>query len=110
SSASPTNSTALSGTADVIKVHSTVYMKLDEIFYNDLRLRRRLFSQVGGKYIEVTPNSELANYAQLCDAPTLASDFDKEVTGLVKDGTATINGQATDAFKQPTQAGGGIVY
>ena len=38
------------------------------------------------------------------------SGFDKEITGFVKDGTATVNGQAVEAFKQPTHAGSGTVY
>ena len=85
-------------------------MKLDQSFFKNLSLPSSLFSEVTGKYIKVTSKSELANFAQLCDASTLASSFDKEVTGFVKDGTATINGQATEAFKQPTHAGSGIVY
>jgi hypothetical protein len=109
SSASSTG-TALSGTADLIEVDSTVYMKLDESFFKNLSLPSSLFSEVTGKYIKVTSKSELASFAQLCDASTLASSFDKEVTGFVKDGTATIDGQATEAFKQPTHAGSGIVY
>jgi hypothetical protein len=109
SSASSTG-TALSGTADLIEVASTVYMKLDESFFKNLSLPSSLFSEVTGKYIKVTSKSELASFAQLCDASTLASSFDKEVTGFVKDGTATIDGQATEAFKQPTHAGSGIVY
>jgi hypothetical protein len=103
--------TALTGTADLVEVNSTVYMKLDESIFKNLSLPSSLFkSDVIGKYIEVTSRSELANFAQLCDASTLASGFDKEVTGFVKDGTATIKGQATEAFKQSTHAGSGIVY
>jgi hypothetical protein len=109
SSASSTG-TALSGTADLVEVDSTVYMKLDESFFKNLSLPSSLFSEVTGKYIKVTAKSELANFAQLCDPSSLASGFDKEVTGFVKDGTATIDGQATEAFKQPTHAGSGIVY
>ncbi|MGD0699650.1 MAG: hypothetical protein ABSA02_07200 [Trebonia sp.] len=102
--------TAVSGTAELIEVSSTVYMKLDESFFKNLSLPSSVFSQVSGKYIEVTSKSDLANFAQLCDPSTLASGFDKEVTGFVKNGTATINGQPTEAFKQPTHAGSGIVY
>jgi hypothetical protein len=103
-------STGVSGTADLIEVSSTVYMKLDESFFKNLSLPSTAFSQVSGKYIEVTSKSDLANFAQLCDPSTLASGFDKEVTGFVKDGTATINGQPTESFKQPSHAGSGIVY
>jgi hypothetical protein len=103
--------TALTGTADLVEVNSTVYMKLNESIFKNLSLPSSLFrSDVTGKYIEVTAKSELANFAQLCDASTLASGFDKEVTGFVKDGTATINGQATEAFEQPAHAGSDIVY
>lgn len=102
--------TAVTGSADLIEVSSTVYMKLDQSFFKNLNLPASVFDQVTGKYIEVTSKSELANFAQLCDPSNLASGFDKEVTGFVKDGTATINGQATEAFKQPSHAGSGIVY
>jgi hypothetical protein len=101
---------AVSGTADLIEVNRTVYLKLGESFFKNLSLPSSVFSAVTGKYIEVAAKSELANFAQLCDPATLASGFNKEVTGFVKDGTATINGQATEAFKQPTHAGSGIVY
>jgi hypothetical protein len=110
SAASSSSSTAVSGTADLIEVSSTVYMKLDASFFKNLDLPSAVFSEVNGKYIEVTSKSELANFAQLCDPSNLASGFDKEVTGFVKDGTATINGQPAEAFKQPTHSGSGIVY
>lgn len=102
--------TAVSGTADLIEVNSIVYMKLNESFFKNLSLPSIAFSQVSGKYIEVSSKSDLANFAQLCDPSTLASGFDKEVTGFVKDGTATIHGQPTESFKQPSHAGSGIVY
>jgi hypothetical protein len=108
---SSSTGTALTGTADLVEVNSTVYMKLDESIFKNLSRPSSLFkSDVTGKYIEVTAKSELANFAQLCDASTLASGFDKAVTGFVKDGTATINGQATEAFEQRAHAGSGIVY
>jgi hypothetical protein len=111
SSASGSSSgSGLTGTADLIEVNRTVYMKLDESFFKNLSLPSSVFSAVTGKYIEVASKSELANFAQLCDPSTLASGFDKEVTGFVKDGTATIDGQAAEAFRQPTHAGSGIVY
>lgn len=109
-SVSSSANSSVSGTADLIEVDSTVYMKLDASFFKNLSLPSSLFSAVTGKYIKVTSKSELANFAQLCDPSTLASGFDKEITGFVKDGTATVNGQATEAFKQPTHAGSGTVY
>jgi hypothetical protein len=110
SSSGTSSASAVSGTADLVEVDSTVYMKLDESFFKNLSLPSTVFSAVNGKYIEVNSKSELANFAQLCDPSNLASGFDKEVTGFVKDGTATINGQAAEAFKQPTHSGSGIVY
>lgn len=101
---------AMSGTADIVELHNIVYMKLDESFFKNLGLPSSLFSSITGKYIEVTSKSELASFAQLCDASTLASGFNKEDTGFVKDGTATVDGQAVEAFKQPAHAGSGIVY
>jgi hypothetical protein len=101
---------AVSGLADLIEVNSTVYMKLDKSFFKNLGLPTAVFAEVTGKYIKVTSTSELANFAQLCDPSTLASSFDQELTGFVKDGTSTIGGQATEAFKQPAHAGSGIVY
>jgi hypothetical protein len=108
--ASSSSGSALSGTADLIEVNNIVYMKLDQSFFENLSLPSSLFSGVAGKYIKVTSKSELADLAQLCDASTLASGFDNEDTGFVKDGTATVNGQPTEAFKQPTHSGSGIVY
>jgi hypothetical protein len=110
SAANSSTGNAVSGSADLIEADSTVYMKLDESFFKNLSLPSSAFSEVTGKYIKVTAKSELANFAQLCDPSTLASGFDKEITGFVKAGTATINGQATEAFKQPTHAGSGTVY
>jgi hypothetical protein len=101
---------AVSGLADLVEVSSTVYMKLDKSFFRNLGLPTAAFSEVTGKYIKVTSTSELANFAQLCDPSTLASSFDKQLTGFVKEGTSTIDGQAAEAFKQPAQAGSGTVY
>jgi hypothetical protein len=104
------SATAVSGLADLIDVNRTVYMKLDKSFFKNLGLPTAVFSEVTGKYIKVTATSELANFAQLCDPSTLASSFDKELTGFVKEGTSTIDGQPAEAFKQPAHAGSGIVY
>jgi hypothetical protein len=101
---------ATSGTAEIIDVDGTVYMKLNEGFFKNEGLPASDFSQVTGKYIKTTGKSDLANFAQLCDPSTLASGFDKQDTGFVSDGTATINGQTTEAFKQPTHADNGIAY
>jgi hypothetical protein len=108
--ASASSGTAVSGAANLVEVNSTVYMELDKSFFDNLGLPSSAFSEVTRKYIKVTSKSQLANFAQLCDPSTLASGIDKEVTGFVKDGTATIDGQATQAFKQPAHAGSGIVY
>jgi len=110
SSGAAVSGAAVSGAANLVEVNSTVYMELDKSFFENLGLPSSAFSEVTGKYIKVTSTSELANFAQLCDPSTLASGFDKEVTGFVKDGTATIDGQATEAFKQPKHAGSGVVY
>lgn len=109
-SVSSSANSSVSGTADLIEFDSIVYMKLDQSFFKNLSLPSSLFSEVTGKYIKVTSKSELADFAQLCDPSTLASGFDKEITGFVKAGTATVNGQATEAFKQPKHAGSGTVY
>ena len=109
-SVSSSANSSVSGTADLIELDSIVYMKLDQSFFKNLSLPSSLFSEVTGKYIKVTSKSELADFAQLCDPSTLASGFDKEITGFVKAGTATVNGQATEAFKQPKHAGSGTVY
>ena len=100
----------MSGTADLVEAGSIVYIKLDASFFKSLSLPSSLLSEVTGKYIKVTSKSDLGRFAQLCEPSTLASSFDKEVSGFVKDGTATINGQPTEAFKQPSHAGSGIVY
>jgi hypothetical protein len=109
-SSGSSSATGSSGTADIIEVDSIVYMKLDESFFKNLSLPSSDFSEVTGKYIKVTSKSELADFAQLCDASMLASGFDKQDTGFVKDGTATINGQATEGFKQPKIADNGVAY
>ena len=109
-SSSTAAGSTMSGTADLVEVGDVVYMKLDQSFFKNLGLPSSLFTTITGKFIKVTSKSELANFAQMCDASTLASGFDKEVTGFVKDGTATIDGQPVAAFKQPTHAGSGIVY
>lgn len=108
--ASSGTANAMSGTADLVEVKDTVYMKLDASFFKSLGLPSSLLSSITGKYIKVTTKSELANFAQLCDPSNLASGFDKEVSGFVKDGTAIVNGVATEAFKQPSHAGSGVVY
>jgi hypothetical protein len=103
-------SSAVSGTANIIEVDSTVYMKLDESFFKSAGLPASEFSDVAGKYIKLTSTSDLASFAQLCDPGTLSSAFAKDDTGFVKAGTATVNGQPTLAFKQPKNASNGTVY
>jgi hypothetical protein len=109
-SASATGSSAMSGTADLIVVDSTVYMKLDQSFFNNLGLPASIFADVTGKYIKLTSKSDLSSFAQLCNPSNLSSAFSKEDTGFVKTGTATIGGQSVLAFKQPNHAGSGTVY
>ena len=101
---------AVSGTASIVEVHSTVYMKLDESFFKSAGLPASDFSQVDGKYIKLTSTSNLANFAQLCNPSTLAGAFAKEDTGFVKAGAGTINGQPALGFKQPKNASNGTVY
>lgn len=109
-SSASASSSSMSGTADLVEIDSTVYMRLDQDFFKNLSLPSSLFGAITGKYIKVTSKSELANFAQMCNASTLASGFDKEVNGFVKDGTSIIDGQPVEAFKQPAHAGSGIVY
>jgi hypothetical protein len=109
-SATATGSAAMSGTASLVVVGSTVYMKLDQSFFKNLGLPESIFADVTGKYIKLTAKSDLASFAQLCDPSNLSSSFAKEDTGFVKSGTATIGGQPALAFTQPKHAGSGTVY
>ena len=108
--ASATGGAAASGTADLVVADSTVYMKLDQSFFNSTGLPASDFSDVVGKYIKLTATSDLANFAQLCHPSTLAGAFAKEDTGFVKTGSATINGRPALAFKQPKNTSNGTVY
>jgi hypothetical protein len=108
--AAASSSKAESGSVDLIEVGGTVYAKLGDGFFNNLGLSASDISQVTGKYVKATAKSDLAGFAQLCPAPFLAADFNKQDTGFVSDGTATINGQATEAFKQPAADDNGIAY
>ena len=101
---------AVSGTADIVEVDSTVYMKLSDSFFTSAGLPASEFSQVSGKYIKLASGSNLASFAQLCDPSTLSTAFSKEDTGFAKAGTATINGQPTLALKQPKNPSNGTVY
>ena len=103
-------SSAVSGTASIVEVDSTVYMKLDESFFKSAGLPASDFADVDGKYIKLTSTSDLASFAQLCNPSTLAGAFAKEDTGFVKAGIATINGQPALGFKQPKNASNGTVY
>jgi hypothetical protein len=103
-------SSAVSGTANIVEVDSTVYMKLDASFFKSAGLPASDFSDVDGKYIKLTSTSDLASFAQLCNPSTLAGAFAKEDTGFVKAGTATINGQPALGLKQPKNASNGTVY
>ncbi len=109
-SATATGSSAVSGTAGLVVVDGTVYMKLDQSFFNNLGLPASIFADVTGKYIKLTAKSDLASFAQLCNPSNLSSAFAKEDTGFVKSGTAIIGGQSVLAFKQPKHAGSGTVY
>ena len=109
-SGSATVSAAMSGKADIIVADSIVYMKLDQAFFTNAGLPASVYTAVAGKYIKVTATSELASFAQLCNASNLSSAFAKEDTGFVKAGSATINGQTVLAFKQPKNAANGAVY
>ena len=108
--AATSTSKAVSGTADIIEVDSTVYMKLSESFFTSAGLPASDFSDVSGKYIKLASNSDLASFAQLCDPSTLSTAFSKQDTGFVSAGTTTINGQPALAFKQPKNPSNGAVY
>jgi len=104
------SSKAVSGTANIIQVDSTVYMKLSDSFFTGAGLPASEFSQVSGKYIKLASGSNLASFAQLCNPSTLSTAFSKEDSGFVNAGTATVNGQPTVAFKQPKNPSNGTVY
>ncbi len=108
--AATSTSKAVSGTADIIEVDSTVYMKLSESFFTSASLPASDFSDVSGKYIKLASNSDLASFAQLCNPSTLSTAFAKQDTGFVSAGTTTINGQTALAFKQPKNPSNGTVY
>ena len=108
--AATSTSKAVSGTADIIEVDSTVYMKLSESFFTSASLPASDFSDVSGKYIKLASNSDLASFAQLCNPSTLSTAFSKQDTGFVSAGTTTINGQTALAFKQPKNPSNGTVY
>lgn len=104
------SSKAVSGTADIVEVGGTVYMKLSNSFFTSAGLPASEFSEVSGKYIKLASGSNLASFAQLCDPSTLSTAFAKEDTGFVKSGTATVSGQPTLIFKQPKNPSNGTVY
>jgi hypothetical protein len=104
------SSKAVSGTANIVEVDSTVYMKLSNSFFTSAGLPASEFSEVSGKYIKLASGSNLASFAQLCNPSTLSTAFSKDDTGFVKAGTATVNGQPTLAFKQPKNPSNGTVY
>jgi hypothetical protein len=108
--AGTSSSGAMAGTATIVQVGSTVYMKLDQGFFTSAGLPASEYSTVSGKYIKLTPTSDLASFAQLCDPATLAGAFAKQDTGFVAAGKATINGQTALAFKQPKNPSNGTVY
>jgi hypothetical protein len=109
--AAASSSKAQTGSVDLLQVDGTVYAKLGDGFFNNLGLSASDISQVTGKYIKTTANSDLAGFADLCGSAFVAASFYKHVdTGFVSDGTATINGQATEVFKQPAADDNGIVY
>ena len=108
--AATSTSKAVSGTADIIEVDSTVYMKLSESFFTSAGLPASDFSDVSGKYIKLASGSDLASFAQLCNPSTLSTAFSKQDTGFVSAGTTTINGQPALAFKQPKNPSNGTVY
>jgi hypothetical protein len=108
--AATSTSKAVAGTATIVEVGSTVYMKLDKAFFTSAGLPAADFSTVSGKYIKLSSTSDLASFAQLCDPSTLAGAFAKEDTGFVAAGTATVNGQSALGFKQPKNASDGTVY
>jgi hypothetical protein len=109
-SAATSGTKAVAGTATIVEVGGTVYMKLDKAFFTSAGLPGSDFSAVDGKYIKLTSTSDLASFAQLCDPSTIAGAFAKQDTGFVAAGTATINGQPALGFKQPKNASNGTVY
>jgi hypothetical protein len=104
------SSKAVTGTANIVEVDSTVYMKLSDSFFTSAGLPASEFSEVSGKYIKLASGSNLASFAQLCNPSTLSTAFSKQDTGFVKAGTATVNSQPTLAFKQPKDPSNGTVY
>jgi hypothetical protein len=109
--AAASSSKAETGSVDLIEVGGTVYAKPSDGFFNNLGLSASDISEVTGKYVKATANSDLAGFADLCGSSFVAASFYKhDETGFVSDGTATINGQATEVFKQPAADDNGIVY
>jgi hypothetical protein len=104
-SASATGSAAISGTADLIDVDGTEYMKYDGSLAKNLGLPSSTLGDLNGKYIKMTSTSDVA---QLCSPSGLWSVFANDSAGYVKTGTATIGGQPALAFKQQKQPG--VVY
>jgi hypothetical protein len=102
--ASATSGAALAGTADLIVVDSTVYMKLDAGLLKSAGLPSSMVAAATGKYIKLTSKSDLATFAQVCNSSSLSGMVGSDDTGFVKSGTATIAGQPALAFKQARTA------
>ena len=104
-SASATGSAAMSGSADLIDVDSTEYMKFGESLVKNLGLPSSTLADLNSKYIKMTSTSD-ADLAQMCNPSGLWSVFAHDDTGgFVKTGTATVGGQPALAFKQQKQPG-----
>jgi hypothetical protein len=104
-SASATGGVAMSGSADLIYVDSTEYMKVGASLAKNLGLPSSTLADLKGKYVKMTSASD-ASLAQLCNPFGLWSVFAHDGTGgFVQTGTATIDGQPALAFKQQKQPG-----
>jgi hypothetical protein len=108
-SASPATG-AGNGTITIIELHGTAYAELTQSYLKSMGVPASILTEMDGKYVKATSTTTLATFSPLCNLSDMVSGLETEVTGFVKAGTATVDGQPAVALKGSKSGADGIVY
>jgi hypothetical protein len=108
-SASPTTG-AGNGTITMIELHGTAYAEFTQNYLKSMGVPASILTEMDGKYVKVTSTTTLSGFDPLCNPSDWAKGLDAEVTGFVRAGTATVDGQPALALTGPKSGADGTVF
>ena len=91
-------------------MHGTAYAEFTQSYLKSMGVPASILTEMDGKYVKATSTTTLASFSPLCNLSDMVSGLETEVTGFVKAGTATVDGQPAVALKGSKSGADGIVY